>query len=70
MKECFTAFYDQFDLSVDKVIKKIKKQHGGQIKKDKKINKYVYDLGTQTITADTEQDLIQKVLDVIDVKNS
>lgn len=63
MKECFTAFYDQFDLSTDKVIKKIKKQHGGQIKKDKKINKYVYNLGTQTITADTEQDLIQKVLE-------
>jgi hypothetical protein len=31
---------------MDKVVEKIKKQHNGKIKKDKKIDKFVYELGT------------------------
>lgn len=63
MQDCFTSYYDYFDLTPDKVVEKIKKQHGGKIKKDKKINKFVYELGGETITADTEQDLIQKTFE-------
>lgn len=61
MKDCFTSYSDQMELTLEKVKEKIKKQHKGKIKKDNKIDKFKYQLGNETITADSEVELIEEV---------
>jgi signal recognition particle GTPase len=73
MQECFTSYSDSFELTLDKVKEKIKKQHGGKIKKDK-LDKYKYELGKEVIIADSEVELIEKVFnklkDLKDLKST
>ena len=61
MKDCFTSYTDSKILTDEKIIEKIKKQHKGIIRKDTKTRKYKYTFGTETILADSEPELIDKI---------
>jgi hypothetical protein len=70
MKEWFPSYSEYFELTTEKVKKKIENKLGGKIEKDPAIGKYKYTLGHTDIIADSDVELIEKVKnELLDIKS-